>query len=148
MRDLRAALELTQEMFGELMGVTGQSVSDYEGGRSAPARSRLARLADRLGIPVAAFQSGGPMPSTLLGSPAVTRPSNGASLGRVEKLKREIALWAVDYERRGQAISASVVAGWMQQLEDAIRSEAGTPSAAPPPAAPPSAPPPTPEAGR
>lgn len=71
LKDLRLALGrssgriVTQEDFGELAGVTGQSVSDWERGESLPSRSTLARLAKRVGILVSGFQEGGPMPSTM-----------------------------------------------------------------------------------
>lgn len=73
MRDLRDALGKLQEDFAEDVGVTGQSISDYETGRSRPSKSRLVRLAKKVGIPVAAFEEGGPMPSTLLKRPLTPR---------------------------------------------------------------------------
>ena len=76
LKDLRDALGLKQEEFSELVGVTGQSVSDYETGRSQPSKSRLVRLAGRVGIPVVAFAEGGPMPSTVLKRPLAAHSGN------------------------------------------------------------------------
>ena len=73
LRDLRVALGLLQEEFAERVGVVGQSISDYETGKSRPSKSRLERLARSVGIPVAAFEEGGPMPSSLLQRLAVPR---------------------------------------------------------------------------
>ncbi len=65
-RDLRLALGHTQEQFGDLAGVEGQQVSEWENRRSKPSPARLERLARRLGIPTAVFQEGGPRPSTVV----------------------------------------------------------------------------------
>jgi transcriptional regulator with XRE-family HTH domain len=80
--DLRHALGLTQAQFGDVAGVSDQTVSDWENGRSRPARATLTRLAKQLGIPVVVFQQGGEMPSTLLKRLAETRTAVGGVSGR------------------------------------------------------------------
>lgn len=71
-KDLRAVLGLDQRPFGELAGVGYTQVSEWENGKATPPRGRLERLARRLGVPLAIFEEGGPMPSAV-----VNRPVNG-----------------------------------------------------------------------
>lgn len=73
-RETRQAAGLSQTAFGELAGVRGQQVSDWETGRSQPAKSRLERIASRVGAPVTIFAEGGPRPQDVLaagGSPGI-----------------------------------------------------------------------------
>lgn len=79
--EVRDALGMTQGQFGALMGVTDQTVSDYETGRSAPGKARLVRLADDLQLPVAVFTEGGPMPRTLPIRPPQPRSGGEAPPG-------------------------------------------------------------------
>lgn len=121
--DLRATLGLTQEAFGELMGVVDQSVSDYETGRSQPSVSRLRRLASRLQIPDAVFQEGGPMPSTLPIRPVETRTAPGPTPGAVHPadLLRRLAFFRAQlesYRALGQPPSPAVIADWLDLLAD------------------------------
>jgi transcriptional regulator with XRE-family HTH domain len=53
---------MLQEEFGDMMGVTNQQVSNWENGRGQPPKSKLERLAHRLGIPVRVFAEDGPRP--------------------------------------------------------------------------------------
>jgi len=74
------AMGVDQAEFSELVGVTSQSISDYETGRSAPAKSTLTHLAARIGIPLDAFGEGGPMPDTFVNRPLTGRPTGRAGL--------------------------------------------------------------------
>ncbi len=49
-----------------MAGVTPQSVSDWENEKSKPARGTLRSIANALGLPIEAFQEGGPSPVSLL----------------------------------------------------------------------------------
>lgn len=123
LKDLREAMGMLQEEFGDLMGVTDQTVSDYENARSEPAKSRLERLARKVGIAVAAFSEGGPMPSTLPRSPVQPRsPARGPG-PRVEATRQKLLALADEYRDRGQMPSREVWIGWMKMLEDVIRSD-------------------------
>lgn len=62
LKAVREGMGLTQQEFGDLLGVTDQTVSDWEGGRTVPRRSRLVQIAKRAGILVHAFAAGAPMP--------------------------------------------------------------------------------------
>ena len=66
LRELREFLGETQEVFAERVGVTSQSISDYENGRSQPSKSRVARLARQLRIPVDLFGEDAPYPHSAL----------------------------------------------------------------------------------
>ncbi len=56
-RNLRLRNELSQGSLGEHIGITFQQVQKYENGTNRISASRLVRLADLFGVPVAAFYS-------------------------------------------------------------------------------------------
>ncbi len=130
LRDAREALgramgqPVTQEVFGALYGVTGQSVSDAERGASRPPKSSLERLAGILGIPVAAFEEGGPMPSTLPLRLAETRTPTGPPPVSVEylrglKARLEFLRTQIEaYRLMGARPSPEVLAEWLELTAD------------------------------
>src|SRR5574338_77966 len=80
LREVRVGLGLTQAAFGELLGVTDQTVSDWEGGRSRPTKTKLERLARKVGFPVSVFMEGGPRPATLPRRPVERRTGPTSTL--------------------------------------------------------------------
>ena len=129
LKDVREAVgrargnPMTQEEMGELMGLTAQSVSDAENGRTFPSRSRLVRLAGRLGIPVAAFAEGGPMPSTLPLRPVEPQSPDdpGESLTRLLELEKRLRLFRLQLQGYAEAErrpGPAVIAEWLELLAD------------------------------
>lgn len=131
-RALREALGVTQEEFAEMFGVVGQSVSDYENGRSRPSRSRLDRLARQLGIPVTVFSEGGEDPQTALRRarmPQEARSPRGpgrrredaeraaASMRRDAAKLDTIARLIRSYREAGDAVPPAVLAEWLEILQ-------------------------------
>lgn len=75
------ALGMDQAEFSALVGVTTQTISDYETGRSSgPAKSTLRHLADRIGIPLESFGADGPNPASLVNRPLTARSGAPATL--------------------------------------------------------------------
>jgi transcriptional regulator with XRE-family HTH domain len=140
-RELRTALGVTQEEFGELAGVEGQQVSDWETGRSRPRTNRLERLAGKLRITVEVFAEGGPSPTV-----AVERarlPQEGQTTRgpgrrqedidlRAEGLKKDAARLDIlvrlirSYRDAGESPSPDILAEWLSIVQ------ANSPGAGPP----------------
>lgn len=65
-RELRLHLKLSQAKFASLIGVSDQTVSDWESERSAPPRSRLRGIAERVNGSLSMFEEGGPRPKAVV----------------------------------------------------------------------------------
>lgn len=117
-RELRTALGVTQQEFGELAGVEGQQVSDWETGRSQPRTNRLERLADKLRIPVTVFQDGGP---------SATEALERARMPQEPRTQRGPGRRAEDIELRAEGLRKDAA-----RLDTLIRRSAptGTPARA------------------
>ena len=76
-RSLRKALELTQEEFGERLGLTGYRVSDVETGRTVPTAFLLAAIRE-------AFEVDADWLLTGSGSPGVGKPEQGDQIDHEE----------------------------------------------------------------
>lgn len=130
LRAVREGLGLTQAAFGEMVGVTSQSVSDWEGERQVPSRSRLERMARILGLPIAVFREGGPDPATIVleraRSPVEARTARGPGRRAEDlqlrasglhkdaaRLERLITLMRV-YRDAGRAVTPELLSEWLQ----------------------------------
>lgn len=54
----RIELNLSMEVLGERVGVTYQTIQQWENGKTAPKRNRMKSLADALGVDVVALETG------------------------------------------------------------------------------------------
>jgi transcriptional regulator with XRE-family HTH domain len=135
-RQLREAAGLTQEQLAAKVGVTDQTISNYETGNSEPPRPKLVRLAEIFQISVTAFQEGGKVPAMAPKSdPAVslavvTPPIWGqppfehapwAFTRAYQIFEAEIAL----AKARGRPITREKAAELVRMLSDAIREASG-----------------------
>lgn len=110
LQDLRIALGLrTQIELGRRAGVGKQQVGKWLRGVQSPSRQRLDSWADREGWPIAIFEEGGPMPSTIVNC-AVNVPS-GPSEGQVKAATGVLAQAIVE----ANAILGSGATIWVVQ---------------------------------
>lgn len=148
LRAVREGLSLTQAAFGELVGVTGQSVSDWENGRQVPSRSRLERLARQVGITSAVFREGGPDAGRALERarmPQETRTQRGpgrrqedvelrAAGLRKDSARLDFLLGQIRaYRAIGRPVSPEILAEWEAIATANQLAEHDTPAPGPPP---------------
>lgn len=137
MRELRAALRLTQEQLSEIAGVRPQQVSDWETQRSNPSKTRLDHLARQLRISVYVFSEGGPRPASAVESAV---PSAAPAIEKTLQVREALASYgdrtagrrADDLRREDQAFVVSVraILETMRRQIDALQILLPTPNAA------------------
>ena len=77
MRELRKALDLTQDQFGQVVGRNGRQISNWETGAQRPHARNLVRWAKEHGWPLEIFQEGGRTPLELVNVPVTDSSSVG-----------------------------------------------------------------------